>query len=119
MKKVLLLTVMCVLGLFGVRAQETSFFYDFNEGSLDGWRVFQEEGATSPNWAIGGDDWIEENCIERLICEQERENSDLVVGNYHRFSIYDKRQNRSGGPYCISFIYPDSYYFGKTYRGIQ
>ena len=60
MKKVLLLTVMCVLGLFGVRAQETSFFYDFNEGSLDGWRVFQEEGATSPNWAIGGDDWIEE-----------------------------------------------------------
>ena len=60
MKKVLLLTVMCVLGLFGVRAQETSFFYDFNEGSLEGWRVFQEEGATSPNWAIGGDDWIEE-----------------------------------------------------------
>ena len=60
MKKVLLLTVMCVLGLFGVRAQETSFFYDFNEGSLDGWRVFQEEGATSPNWEIGGDDWIEE-----------------------------------------------------------
>ena len=34
---------------------------------------------------LDGDDWIEYNCIERLVCEQERENSDIVVGNYHRF----------------------------------
>ena len=45
--------MMCLFGLFTVNAQETSFFYDFNDSSLEGWTVFQEEGSTSPNWAIG------------------------------------------------------------------
>ena len=44
---------MCILGLFTVRAQETSFFYDFEDGTLEGWNVFQDAGATSNNWAIG------------------------------------------------------------------
>ena len=45
MKKYLLLTVMCVLGLFGtLRAQETSFSYDFNDGTLTGWNTIDADG---------------------------------------------------------------------------
>lgn len=34
---------------------------------------------------MDGDDWIEENCIERLEDEQKMENGDIVTGNYRRF----------------------------------
>ena len=52
MKKVLLLTVMCVLGLFTVRAQETSFSYNFDDGALTGWRTFTGEGHVGEGWGI-------------------------------------------------------------------
>ena len=54
MKKFLLLTVMCVLGLFGtLRAQETSFSYDFEDGTLTGWRAYQGEGTSTANaWQV-------------------------------------------------------------------
>ena len=39
MKKFLLFTVMCLLGLFGtLKAQETKFSTDFEDGTLTGWR---------------------------------------------------------------------------------
>ena len=54
MKKLLLLTVVCVLGLFGtLRAQENSFSFDFNDGTLTGWRVFKGSfQATADDWHI-------------------------------------------------------------------
>ncbi len=55
---------------------------------------------------LDGDDWIADNCIERLICEQERENSDIVVGNYHRF-----RTSSS----CFLIHVPEENYYTKTY----
>ena len=45
MKKVLLLTVMCVFGLFALNAQETTVVsYDFNDGSLAGWTLNDGDG---------------------------------------------------------------------------
>lgn len=53
MKKILLFTVMCVLGLFGtLKAQETTFSTDFEDGALTGWRVFKGEYSTSDNWQV-------------------------------------------------------------------
>ncbi len=52
MKKVLLLAMMCVLGLFTVKAQETSFSYNFDDGALTGWRTFTGEGNYGNGWAI-------------------------------------------------------------------
>ena len=52
MKKVLLLAMMCVLGLFTVKAQETSFSYNFDDGALTGWRTFTGEGNVGNGWGI-------------------------------------------------------------------
>ena len=52
MKKVLLLAMMCVLGLFTVKAQETSFSYNFDDGALTGWRTFAGEGNVGNGWGI-------------------------------------------------------------------
>ena len=55
---------------------------------------------------LDGDDWLENNCIERLVCEQNRENSDVVVGNYHRF-------RDSTGSFLVHV--PKEKYFTKSY----
>lgn len=54
MRKFLLLTLICALGFFGnLNAQETSFSYNFDNGSMEGWRVFQVSAqADGDNWAI-------------------------------------------------------------------
>ena len=61
MKRLLLLTVMCVLGLFGtLKAQQDSFLYDFENGTMDGLVLFQGDfagyygNAATPeqNWKI-------------------------------------------------------------------
>ena len=62
MKKLLLFVIACTLGLFGtVSAQETSFNYDFNDGSLAGWRLIDHNGdgynwGASNSTAFGGVD---------------------------------------------------------------
>lgn len=57
MKKVLLLTAMCLIGLFTVKAQETSFSYNFDDGSMTGWETFQKSNmADGPNWAVSDAD---------------------------------------------------------------
>ena len=58
MRKILLFTVMCLFGFFNLNAQETTFSYDFNDGSLEEWNVFQgaDASADCPNWAIGTSD---------------------------------------------------------------
>ena len=38
----------------------SSFSFDFNDGTLDGWRVFQGSGASGNNWSIGGDETSED-----------------------------------------------------------
>lgn len=46
--------MMCIFGLFGsLNAQETTFFYDFEDGTLNGWNVHHTYGASAPDWAIG------------------------------------------------------------------
>ncbi len=52
MKRILLFTMMCLFGLFSLNAQETSFSYDFEDGTLTGWRVYQGSGATGDNWQV-------------------------------------------------------------------
>ena len=62
MKKLLLFVIACTLVFFGtVSAQETSFNYDFNDGSLAGWRLIDHNGdgynwGTSNSTAFGGVD---------------------------------------------------------------
>ena len=52
MKKLLLLTVMCVLG-FCLNAQKTTFSYNFDDGLMNGWETFQKSSmADGPNWAV-------------------------------------------------------------------
>ena len=58
MKKFLLLTVMCVFGLFTLNAQETSFSYNFDDGTFAGWRTFDADGAYCLGWQISPDDPI-------------------------------------------------------------
>ena len=53
MKRILLFTMMCLFGLFSLNAQETSFFYDFEDGTLNGWNVSKGSGSTGPDWAVG------------------------------------------------------------------
>lgn len=55
MKRILLFTMMCLFGLFSLDAQETSFFYDFEDGTLNGWNVSKSPESTSPGWAITSD----------------------------------------------------------------
>lgn len=52
MKRILLFTMMCLFGLFSLNAQETSFSYDFEDGTLTGWRVYQGSYATGDNWKV-------------------------------------------------------------------
>ena len=52
MKKLLLFVIACTLGLFGaVNAQETSFYYDFNDASVDDWTKIDADGDGN-NWGI-------------------------------------------------------------------
>ena len=53
MKRILFFTMMCLFGLFSLNAQETSFFYDFEDGTLNGWNVSKGSGSTGPDWAVG------------------------------------------------------------------
>ena len=52
MRKFLLITMMCLFGLFTVNAQETSFSYNFDDGALTGWRTFTGDGNVGNGWSI-------------------------------------------------------------------
>ena len=52
MKKLLLLAIACVMGLFTMNAQETSFSYNFDDGALTGWRTFTASGHVGNGWEI-------------------------------------------------------------------
>jgi hypothetical protein len=52
MKKLLLFVIACTLGLFGaVSAQETSFYYDFNDASVDDWTKIDAD-SDGQNWGV-------------------------------------------------------------------
>ncbi len=59
---------------------------------------------------LDGDDWIEDSCIERLVNELKRGNSDIAVGNYHRF-------RDSISSYLVHV--PKEKYYTKTYTPVE
>jgi hypothetical protein len=84
MKKNLLLIIMCILGLFTVRAQETSFFYDFEDGTLAGLRAFAGEGSDAPLlWTVTNDSYYSNgtNVIYSESCDYDW-NAYSSINNY-------------------------------------
>ena len=114
MRKFLLLTAMCLFGLFTVNAQETSFFYDFNDGTLEGWNVFQESGATSENWAIGGDDYSEQGFYygtDGTLC--------IYSASYIGGNLVPKNYIVTSQPYEITSESVLSWYIRHTWPGYE
>ena len=113
MRKHLLLTIMCLFGLFtppyAVNAQETSFFYDFNDSSLEGWNVFQESEATSPNWAIGSGSYYGGNEESPCVYSMSYEFSELIAKNYIV----------TAQAYTITSESVLSWYIRHTYPGLE
>ena len=83
MKKYLLLTVLCVLGLFGtLKAQQTTFSYDFESGTLDGWYNIDADGDGN-QWQVAPPN-----------------NNGAGVGNSYGIVSYAYTNNK---------LYPDNY----------
>lgn len=50
MRKTLLLAL-CLFGLVTINAQETTFFYDFNDNEFTGWQGYDADGD-GYNWEL-------------------------------------------------------------------
>lgn len=97
MRKILLLTVMCALGLFGsLKAQKTTFSYDFNDGSLAGWRVFQ--ATETEGEPVADDSWMITPKNDIYLCGSSE--SQCVYSNSYPY----------GPCYCYNYIVTEAAY---------
>ncbi|MBR4156144.1 MAG: choice-of-anchor J domain-containing protein [Bacteroidales bacterium] len=88
---------------------ETAFFEDFNDGALDGWRLFQNDSDTH-NWQIVGSNGVDgSNCITSYSYKFEVLNPDNYIVTELKYAITENSMLSFASRPAVSGFYQDQY----------
>ncbi|MBO5854667.1 MAG: choice-of-anchor J domain-containing protein, partial [Bacteroidales bacterium] len=88
---------------------ETTFFDDFNDGNIDGWRLFQNDSDTH-NWQIVGSNGVDgSNCITSYSFISGVLNPDNYIVTELKYAIIENSMLSFASRPAVSGYYQDQY----------